>query len=386
MLLSIYLVRYRFQNENLSQVIEQDTLVGEDKLKVSVVGSNLHIPWEITWGYDERIWFTQRNGYIKRLDPVTGDVHTLYCINDSYQWTSSGTLGMAMHPEFEDTPYMYVAYTFKGKNSEILERILRLTYDNVNDTLVNPTVLVDSITTGTGNYGTRIIIAENKLLVSLGQGTTFERPWTEDVNSDYAGIIIRLNLDGSIPQDNPYPSSPIFATGFRNPQGLTLGPNQHIYCSDHGPSYGDELNLVTAGSNYGWPLVSGFCDNFPLKTENESCLKTKAIEPLREWTPTIAPCGIEYYNSDLIEAWQNSILLVTLKESDLRVLKLSSNGLNVVSEFVYLDNAYGRLRDLCVSPDGRIFISTSNTDHNMGDDYPDGGNNFILCIEPEFSD
>ena len=356
-------------------------LADTQQLKVTVLARGLNIPWEIIWGPDENIWFTQRNGFISRVNPQSGDVRNLAHIKDSHHWTSSGTLGMALHPQFPVEPYLYVLYTYLNDNNAIMERCVRYTYNVEADTLLNPIPIIDNMNTGLANYGSRILSIDNKLFITLGHGAILPNgPFATDT-LDPGGLVVRINFDGTVPTDNPWKNNPVFATGFRNPQGLTIGANGIIYISEHGPSECDEINIIEPGQSYGWPYVRGACDNFPLEHELEHCQKFKSVEPIKEWTPTIAPCGLQYYGGKLIPEWHNSLLLATLKESDLRVLKLSDNGLHVTEETVYLDNEFGRLRDICVATDGRVFVSTSNTDHDT-DDGNEGNGNYILKIEP----
>jgi glucose/arabinose dehydrogenase len=364
------------------EVVSDYTFLADtQELKVTVVARDLNIPWEIIWGPDENIWFTQRNGFISRLNPESGDVRTLTAIKDSHHWTSSGTLGMALHPKFPVEPYLYVLYTFLDDKDVIMERCVRYTYNAEADTLLDAIPIIDNMNTGLANYGSRILAIENKLFITLGHGAILPNGQFATDTIDPGGLVVRINFDGTVPRDNPWKNNPVVATGFRNPQGLTVGSNGIIYISEHGPSECDEINIIEAGKSYGWPYVRGACDNFPLEHELEHCEKFNTVEPIKEWTPTIAPCGLQYYGENLIPEWNNSLLLATLKESDLRVLKLSDDGLHITKETIYLDNEFGRLRDVCVSTDGRVFVSTSNTDHDT-DDGNEGNDNYILKIEP----
>jgi mono/diheme cytochrome c family protein len=147
----------------------------------------------------------------------------------------------------------------------------------------------------------------------------------------------------------------------RNGQGLIDAPNGHLYASEHGDAIEDEINLIKPKGNYGWDVIEGMHDQ---DYENAYAKQHNAIEPLYSWTPTIAPAGLDYYNSDKIPEWENSLLLTTLKGKSLRVLKLNEQGDKVVDEKIYLENVYGRIRDICISPEGDIYISTSNRDWN----------------------
>ena len=129
--------------------------------------------------------------------------------------------------------------------------------------------------------------------------------------------------------------------------------------SDHGPDTDDEVNLIKPGRNYGWPQVRGFCDT---PNEEDFCNEHNVAEPMKAWTPTLAVAGLDYYESGQIEDFNNSLLLMTLKASRLVRLKLNEDGSEIIDEKQYYTNEYGRLRDLCISPDGKVFIATSNQD------------------------
>jgi len=194
------------------------------------------------------------------------------------------------------------------------------------------------------------------------------------------GKFLRLNLDGSVPDDNPIPGSYVWSLGHRNPQGLVRSPDGTIYSSEHGPSDNDELNIIMKERNYGWPEVHGFCD---LPEEQAYCAANNVVEPIAAWTPTLAVCGIDFYDHPSIPEWQHSILLATLKEADLRVLNLSTEGDSIISEEVFFNNEYGRLRDVCVSPDGDIYFATSNQDGRANPPFPTGEDDRIIKVSNE---
>ena len=152
----------------------------------------------------------------------------------------------------------------------------------------------------------------------------------------------------------------MWSSGHRNPQGLIFANNKY-YSSEHGPAIEDEVNIISKGRNYGWPNVIGPCDG----SETSFCNSNNVAEPI--WSSgnnTIAVCGIDYYNHDRISSWKNSILMTTLKDQSLRQLKLSADGNSVASTSIYYKNEFGRLRDICISPDGKVYLSTSNGNNN----------------------
>jgi glucose/arabinose dehydrogenase len=171
------------------------------------------------------------------------------------------------------------------------------------------------------------------------------------------GKILRINLDGSIPNDNPFPNNPVWSYGHRNPQGLVM-VNNILYESEHGPAVEDEVNIIEKGRNYGWPDVEGPCD----KNEIAFCNTHNVKEPIwNSGNKTFAICGLDYYNSSRIPQWKNSLLLSALKNSELRQLKLSEDGRSIVETKSYFQDSWGRLRDICISPDGKVYLCTSNS-------------------------
>jgi glucose/arabinose dehydrogenase len=173
------------------------------------------------------------------------------------------------------------------------------------------------------------------------------------------GKILRLNLDGTIPANNPTPGSAVYTLGHRNPQGLTRAPSGKLYSAEHGEAIDDEVNLIEAGRNYGWPNIEGPC-NIP--AEQAFCTANNVREPLTSYTPTLGVSGLAYYTHPAIPEWNNSLLLLSLKAGTLTRLQLNAAGDQVTSQNNVWAGAYGRLRAVCVSPQGRIYIGTSNRD------------------------
>jgi aldose sugar dehydrogenase len=325
------------------------------ELLVRTVADSLDTPWEILWGPDNWIWMTERYGRISRVNPATGQVKQLIKIPDIYEQSESGLLGMALHPDFGTKPLVYVAYTHNQAGFK--ERIVRYTYYQNGDSLGGRVVLLDGIAASTNHDGCRLVFGpDKKLYISTGDATNTNYPQeTYSLN----GKILRMNEDGSIPVDNPYGNSYVWATGLRNTQGLAW-VNGKLYGSEHGPNNDDELNLLMGGRNFGWPNVHGFCD---LDVEKQFCEDSNVVEPLYAWTPTVALAGLDYYPSGgPISKWENSLLVTTLKGSRLIVFRLVNGGDSISQLEEVYSNQYGRLRDVCISPDGRVFIATSNRD------------------------
>jgi len=335
----------------------------------------LDTPWEILWGPDGMIWMTERGGRVSRVNPDNGEQQVLLTLTDVHEQSESGLLGMALHPDFPDSAYVYIVYNYRN-GTDIAEKLVR--YSFAGAALVAPQILLQNIPGFPTHNGSRLLVTpDRKLLMTTGDAQN--QPGAQN-HSQIVGKILRLELDGTGAVDNPWPNAPfpanlIYTTGHRNAQGLTIGPGGAFYSSEHGPSNDDEVNIIKARGNYGWPTVQGICDE---AGETRMCEDSSVVEPIKTWTPTLAVAGIEYYNHSAIPEWQGSLLMTTLKEADLRVLKLSGDGQRIVSETVLYNNVYGRLRDIAVAPDGRVFIATSNRDGRAGGGFPKADDDRIV--------
>ena len=317
-----------------------------------VVQDSLFIPWEIIYGPDDHIWFTQKNGYICRLDPASGATDTLYRETATVVRGEGGMTGMALHPSFPVQPYVYAAHNYlQGSNYRI--RIMRYTYNGSN-ALNSPVVLLDNITGSNNHNGCRLLPVGDKLFITTGDAENLGTP--QDVSSKN-GKVLRINLDGTIPADNPFTGNPVWSWGHRNPQGLVYASNL-LFSSEHGPNNDDEINVIRKGRNYGWPNVQGYCD---LPSETTFCTDSNVAQPINAWTPTLAVSGLDYYSQSMFPQFTGTLLMATLKDQHLYRLELNAAKDAVVSETIIPEVAFGRLRDICISPSGRIFLSTSNS-------------------------
>ncbi len=301
-----------------------------------VVKDGLFIPWEIIYGPDNHIWFTQKNGYICRLDPATGHTDTLYHEASTVIQSEGGMLGMALHPQFATQPYVYVAYEYLN-GGNYTERIVRFTYNGT--VLQTPLILLDMITGAAYHNGCRLLIVDDKLFITTGDATVGSRAQNDQLVN---GKVLRLNLDGTIPADNPIPGNALWSKGHRNAQGLVYA-NNRLYSSEHGPNNDDEVNIIAKAA------------------EITFCNDSNVAEPIQTWTPTIAPCGMDYYDHPMFPTLQGSLLMTTLKDQHLYQLKLNASFDQVASATVLANVSFGRLRDICISPQGSIFLSTSNS-------------------------
>jgi len=317
-----------------------------------VVKDSLDIPWEIIWGPDNHIWTTERFGRVSRINPETGKQSVLLDISSAvYEQSEAGMLGMALHPDFSTTPHVFIAYTYLN-GSNIKERLVRYTYDGTK--LTPADTLIENITGNTTHIGCRLLfLKDNTLLMTTGDAQKQSLP--QDTNS-VVGKILRMNMDGSIPSDNPNPSSYIYSFGHRNAQGLWLAPNGIVYSSEHGPTTDDELNIIVANRNYGWPDVAGYCNTPP---EIAFCQTNNVVEPIAAWTPTIAPSDIIWYSHPAIPEFKDKLLMTVLKDKSLIAFTFNAKGDAVTAQNEYFRDDFGRLRDICISPDGKIYIATN---------------------------
>lgn len=321
---------------------------------VRTVKNGLNFPWEILWGKDDHIWMTERAGKISKIDPKTGTVAFSASITEVVALNEGGLLGMVQHPDFLTNGLFYVVYNYNS-GANYREKLVQMKFENGAIQPVS-TLMADMPASGIHN-GSRLWIindASPKLYMTTGDANVANNAQN---TASVSGKVLRFNLDGTIPADNPYPGSPVWTFGHRNPQGLVVA-NGIMYTSEHGPSIEDEVNIIERNRNYGWPNVNGPCDE---PGEITFCTANNVKPPIwSSGSSTIAVCGLDYYNNSRIPVWQNCLLMLTLKDASLRALKLSTDSRSVVSQQTFFKNQFGRLRDICVSPVGRVYLCTSN--------------------------
>ena len=347
---------------NLLLYSQTQLLIGTTTVKADTLITGLDVPWEIICHDDGYLWMTERKGIVSRVNLSTGVKSMLLDITALVtQQSESGLLGMALHPDFENHPEVFLAYTYTASGN-IRERIVKYTYSQ--GILENEQILLNDIPGNSTHNGCRLLILpDNTLLASTGDAQNLSLPQnTSSVN----GKILRMHFDGSIPEDNPFPGSLVYSFGHRNPQGMTLLPNDAVLVSEHGASTDDEIQLLFEERNYGWPNVEGFCNT---STEITFCQNNDVVEPLIAYTPTIAPSDLVFYANPNFPEWDQCALLTVLKNKELRALKLNGEFNQITSDISYLKNRFGRLRDIAIGPDKEIYLATNgvswaNTDPN----------------------
>ena len=319
---------------------------------VEITAQGLQAPRAIDISMDGRIFITEKRGSIRVVENGTllaeplGDIK-VENIGDG------GLLGLTLHPNFTKNHMFYVYYTYSN-NTGLFNRVLML--QESNNRIIDSKTIVDGIPGGEYRDGGRIKFGpDGKLYVSTGDASIPEL--SQDLNS-LAGKILRVNEDGTIPRDNPFSNSSVYAYGFRNPQGLAWDiESGELYASDQGAAGNDEINLVLPGKNYGWP--------------NEECNSNgNNTAPLLCFNPSLEPSGITFIISDNL-GYANHLLVATLKGSHLREINFETGSQNTILV------GYGRIADVVESGDGSIFVLTSNTD---GRALPQQGDDKILRL------
>jgi glucose/arabinose dehydrogenase len=320
------------------------------QLDVQVLVTNLDTPWAIDFAPDGRIFVTERPGRIRiirdgQLQPDP------WLTLDVAQADEGGLLGLALDPQFADNHFVYVAYTVP-MDSGLGNRLVRLRDENGKG--VMDTVLLDGARGAIYHDGGRVKFGpDGKLYWTLGDAR--DSALAQDVTS-LNGKILRLNPDGTIPADNPFPNSPVYAYGLRNSEGLAWQPGSGaLYATDHGPSgvstcCHDEINLIEPGKNYGWPAIIG--------DQKQAGMVSPLIES--GTGNTWAPSGATFVSH---EPWAGSLLFAGLRGEALYRLRLDPNApYNAPRLETWLEHQYGRLRDVVEGPDGAFYILTSNRD------------------------
>lgn len=344
------------------------TGVQAEGYQIDTVADNLRVPWQIVFLPDRSILFTEREGRVRIIRNNKLVAKPVFNLNDIVLRNKSGALGLCLHPEFAKNRLVYLAsnYLLEGR---MKLRIVRYELDR--DTLLNPLVILKDIPANQNHTGCRLVFGPDKKLY-ITTGDADEPMKAQDLKA-YNGKILRVNDEGSIPADNPFVKNDtarkeIWSYGHRNPQGIAFQPvTGLLYESEHGPTGGDEINLIKKGANYGWPGVHH--DD-----------KRQGMEsPLRQYTPSVGPGETMFYNGAQFPQLKGKLLVACLRGES--VLNLTLRDGKITDQLVMLKNTYGRIRSLVTGPDGYIYFSTSM--HDPGEGHPrDEHDDMILRMRP----
>ena len=323
------------------------------EFRYETILENLEIPWSLAFAPDGRAFFTERKGRINTFDSSSRE-RSLFAEVAVEPVGEGGLLGLALSPDFEMDRFVYVYHTYRDA-SGLRNRVIR--YKDTMGVGTNPQVIIDRIPGAGVHDGGRIRFGPDGMLyITTGDAT--QPSLAQDLRS-LAGKILRVNPDGSIPNDNPFAGSPIYSYGHRNPQGIDWHPlSGKLYETEHGPSgekgrvANDEINLTEAGKNYGWPEVVGASDD------------PRFVNPVFNTgdNETWAPSGCSFYKGDLLPLWKNSFFVATLRGIHLHRFLFDPQTGQIQASEKLLQGMLGRLRDVVQGPDGALYILTSNRD------------------------
>lgn len=312
-----------------------------------IFAKDLNVPWAIDFAKDGRVFLTERPGTIRIM--IKGQLLKEPVLSLEAPFASQGEgglLGLALDPHFAGNHYIYVYHTYE-ENGEMKNRVLRLVEHN-NKAKIDK-VLIDNIPGSTNHNGGRIKFGPDGYLY-ITAGDKYDPPLAQS-KSSLGGKILRIRANGSIPEDNPFPGSPVYSLGHRNPQGLAWQPGTgKLFSSEHGQSAHDEFNVIEAGANYGWPTIEG--------DETADGMKPPIVQ---SGETTWAPSGIAFVTQG---PWKGNLLMANLRGSQvLRFVIGEHNGQPRVSEVIPLfAGQFGRIRDVYEGPDGSIYVLTNNRD------------------------
>ena len=332
----------------------------QQRFQVVPLVQDLEHPWSLAFLPDDRLLVSERPGRLRLVEngkllpePIVGLPDNLTASGQG------GLLDVVLHPDFERNNWVYFSYVgsnwLGSMNTEVARG--RLDGAHLRDVEVVFQALPKSY--GGRHFGSRLLFGpDTYLYISLGDRGNRER--AQDL-SGHAGSVIRLRDDGSVPDDNPFVKKSgakpeIFTYGNRNIQGMALQPGSGlIWMHEHGPRGGDEVNIVRAGANYGWPVIT-YGVNYSGSIITKETARPGMEQPIHYWVPSIAPSGMMFYDGDKFPEWRGDLFVGALK--DQLLVRLEIDAAQVVAEERLLQHRLGRIRDVRQGPDGFIYLLT----------------------------
>ncbi|WP_366183643.1 PQQ-dependent sugar dehydrogenase [Flavobacterium ovatum] len=321
------------------------------------IADGILIPWGMVFLPDGSLLVTEKSGQLLHIkNKIKTEIKNVPSV---YNRGQGGLLDIVLHPNYIQNGWIYITYaSTEGDGEGGNTKLIRAKLENESLTQIEYLYKCSPNTTKGQHFGSRIVFDnQGYLYFSVGErGEHFVNP--QDISRDN-GKIYRLNDDGSIPRDNPFvgqanTKEAIYSYGVRNPQGLAKNPiTGAIWEHEHGPQGGDEINIIKKGTNYGWPIVTYGLnyDSTIISTKQE----IKGVEnPLYQWTPSIAPCGMAFVTSNLYPNWKGHLLVGSLKFQYLELVKL--RGTEIIGR-QKIATDIGRMRNVIEGPDGYIYIA-----------------------------
>ncbi len=340
--------------QNSSKIVHDKSI----SFKVENIVDDLEIPWGMAFLPDGSILISEQTGELILFNE--GNKTLIKDVPKVYNNNQGGLLDIELHPNYDQNGWIYFTYSSnienddKGGNTTIMRAKL------LNNKLVDQEILYKAVpnTKKGQHFGSRLEFdRDGYLYFSVGdRGNRDVNP--QDINRD-GGKIYRINDDGSIPTDNPFynidgAKKAVFSYGHRNPQGIAIHPiTGKIWIHEHGPQGGDEINIINAGKNYGWPKITyGINYNDSKITDNTSL--PGMAQPLHYWVPSIAPSGMDFITSEIYPSWKGNLLVGSLKFKYLNRVVIENN--KVIKEEKLLEGL-GRVRTVRQAPDGYIYVA-----------------------------
>jgi len=331
----------------------------EHSFTVTRVVSGLSHPWALAFLPDGRMLITEREGRLRIAKDGRLDPQPLAGLPQVTPHGQGGLMDVVLHPNYAQNQLIYWSYSARGSDGVGTEVARgKLVGNKVEGAEV---IFRQSPKGGTGrHFGSRLVFDRAGFLyIALGDRGEQERAQKPD---DHAGSVIRLHDDGKVPKDNPFVGKAgwkpeKFTLGNRNQQGAALHPGTGVlWTHEHGPQGGDELNVIRAGINYGWPVIT-YGVNYGTGTKiGEGTAKAGMAQPVHKWVPSIAPSGMAFYTGDRFPRWKADLFVGSLKDQMLVRLKLE--GEKVAKEERMLRGVMGRIRDVRQGPDGALYLLT----------------------------
>lgn len=331
-----------------------------ESFKLKQITEGLEIPWGMTAVSENLLLVTERQGTAKLVDLKTGDQQAIKGLPKVVSRGQGGLLDVVLSPNFDQTKEIYFSYTKPVEKKQALAlgkaKLVGTELKNWQDIFVS-NYISDSVS----HFGGRIAFDQHQKLY-LTHGERSNRKEAQDL-SNHAGSIIRLNLDGSVPKDNPFigdkdAAPEIWSYGHRNPQGLTFDKKTgQLWSNEHGPRGGDEINLIKKGKNYGWPVISYGKEYVTRQQIGEGVAKEGMEQPIKYFVPSIAPSGLIVYRGSLFPEWDGDFFSGALALQHLNQVKLTKDG---TKEIRHLEEMKQRVRNVYQLPTGEILISTDH--------------------------
>lgn len=337
---------------------DQVRIIGTEdhELAVSVVFDGLEQAWSVAELPDGSLLVTEKNGLLHHVDPASGEGVVVAGLPDSVQRGQGGLLDVRPHPDFESNRWLYLSYAVEADGG-YTTRVARGRLENHRLHAIDVLFTAEPALKTRRHFGADMVFdRQGYLYITIGDRAS--RPLIQDL-SNHLGKIIRLYDDGSVPEYNPLAGvggarPEIFSYGHRNPQGIAIEPaSGALWSVEHGPRGGDELNLIAAGANYGWPVIT-YGEEYRGGKIGKGTQKAGMEQPAHYYVPSIAPSGMTFYSGDAFPEWQGNVFIGALVQTHLNRLVLEQG--RVVHEERLLGDWNLRIRDVEVAGDGSLYV------------------------------